>query len=431
MQVATAARRLTFTRGRALTTLATHRVGFVLALIAIYAFDAWALSPDGQIGDGSLRAFLFTMVAGIVAVTWYSLGDRTRGAVELGAGLIASSAIGAVVAPRIQESGFAVGDVSGVLALGGSLLLIVTGTTKLLHSARSGWARLLAIPFAWILVEFVVMPVAFAVYATNAPHPAPTMSSPAQHGIYFEDIALTTEDGVTLSAWYVEGDNGSGVVMFHGAGSTKANVLEHAALLAEEGYSLVLLDARGHGASDGPIMDWGWYAASDAAPAIEFLDERVEGRIGLFGLSMGGESAITAAAVDERIAAVVSEGAGNRTTADHAAHAESLMDRLALAQSWITYTIADVLTPASPPMALDDAMRAVSPQGVLLISGRDDLEVEANMTWARAGGDTARVWVLRDTPHTAGYVTHPKKYEDKVIGFLNDNLLEEGSDEDV
>ena len=425
MQIAPARSQVAVSRDRTRTLVSEYYVPGALALIALYAFGEWVLSSASEIGDGSLRAFLLAIAAALLAVIWLPReGGPTRAWLELIVGATATPAIGAVVGPRIQEFGFSIEDVAGVAAAAGGLLLLATGATKLVRHAGSGWRRLLAIPIAWLLVEFVMMPVGFGVYATNAPHPVLGTSTPAQFGMSFEEIALMTEDGVELSAWYVEGDNGAGIVMLHGAGSTKANLVEHASILAERGYSLLLLDARGHGASEGPIMDWGWFAAADVAPAIEFLDERTDGRIGLFGLSMGGESAITSAAVDERIAAVVSEGAGNRTTADVAAHAESLMGRIAVAQSWLTYTIADLLTPATPPMALDDAMKMVSPQPVLLISGRDDAEVEANMTWARAGGDAVSIWVLRDTPHTAGLATHPEMYKDKVVGFLDEGLLD-------
>ena len=61
---------------------------------------------------------------------------------------------------------------------------------------------------------------------------------------------------------------------------------------------------------------FGRRGARDVAAAIDFLSSRPEvnkNRIGGIGLSVGGETMITAAAGDDRLAVVVSEGAGERS----------------------------------------------------------------------------------------------------------------------
>jgi len=68
-------------------------------------------------------------------------------------------------------------------------------------------------------------------------------------------------------------------------------------------------------------MDFGWYGDQDVAAAVDFLASRPEvtgGRIGVVGISTGGEEAIGAMAADPRIRAVVADGATNRTAADKA-----------------------------------------------------------------------------------------------------------------
>ena len=58
-------------------------------------------------------------------------------------------------------------------------------------------------------------------------------------------------------------------------------------------------------------MDLGWWGEVDVPAAVTFLAAREEiddARIGVVGLSMGGEQAIGALAVDPRIRVVVAEG---------------------------------------------------------------------------------------------------------------------------
>ena len=61
--------------------------------------------------------------------------------------------------------------------------------------------------------------------------------------------------------------NGAAVVLLHGAGSTRSNVLDQAAVLARHGFGVLIIDARGHGDSAGRAMDFGWHGDADVAAA--------------------------------------------------------------------------------------------------------------------------------------------------------------------
>ena len=126
---------------------------------------------------------------------------------------------------------------------------------------------------------------------------------------------------MALSGWYVPSRNGAAVVLLHGAGSTRSAVLPHAVVLADDGFGVLLYDARGHGRSQGRAMDFGWYGDLDVAAAVDFVAGQAgvePGRVAALGLSMGGEEALGAAASDPRIRAVVAEGATTRVAGDKA-----------------------------------------------------------------------------------------------------------------
>ena len=65
-------------------------------------------------------------------------------------------------------------------------------------------------------------------------------------------------------------------------------------------------------------MELGWYGDQDVSGAVSFVAAQpdVTTAIGVIGLSMGGEEAIGAAATDDRIDAVVAEGATDRVSGD-------------------------------------------------------------------------------------------------------------------
>ena len=87
-------------------------------------------------------------------------------------------------------------------------------------------------------------------------------------------------------------------------------------MLVRHGYGVLLFDRRGEGASEGDPNMWGWGGERDIHAAVDFLQHRPDvdpDRIGGIGFSVGGELMLQAAAENDGLAAVVSEGAGHRS----------------------------------------------------------------------------------------------------------------------
>jgi alpha-beta hydrolase superfamily lysophospholipase len=87
----------------------------------------------------------------------------------------------------------------------------------------------------------------------------------------------------------------AGIVILHGAGSSKENHHDFARAALGAGFAALAFDQRGHGASTGPMGD---EALDDIAAMTALLRERIgdpEAPIGLRGSSMGGYLALLAA----------------------------------------------------------------------------------------------------------------------------------------
>jgi pimeloyl-ACP methyl ester carboxylesterase len=267
-----------------------------------------------------------------------------------------------------------------------------------------------------------------AVAATNVPPTAVGATTPGESGLPFSEVRFATADGISLAGWYIPSRNRAAVVLLHGAGSTRSSVLENAVVLARHGYGVLLFDARGHGRSDGRAMDFGWYGDQDVAAGVSFLQAQPtvnDESIAAVGLSMGGEEAIGAAAHDERIRAVVAEGATNRISADKAWLSDDFGWRGALQEGLdrLTYGLTDLLTTAEQPIALHDAVTASAPRPVLLIAGGDLAdEAHAGRYIQSASPGTVDLWVVPGTGHTAALDNHPSQWEQRVTTFL-DNAL--------
>ena len=140
-------------------------------------------------------------------------------------------------------------------------------------------------------------------------------------------------------------------------------------------------------------------------------------------MSMGGEQAIGAAGADHRIRAVVAEGATGRTRADAAWMASDAGGWLARGFGLVAYTATDLLTAASPPPTLREAVAATAPHPTLLIAGAGEIDAARHI---QAGAPhTVELWELPDTGHTQGLAHLPDEWEQRVIAFLDAALASE------
>lgn len=104
----------------------------------------------------------------------------------------------------------------------------------------------------------------------------------------FTNLTFKSKRGVEIDAWYSTVANAKGTVcLFHGLTSNKAYYLPEARFFRDHGYNVLLLDFRGHGKSGGMKTTLGYDEAEEIKLACDFLKSKNEGRIFLFGGSMG------------------------------------------------------------------------------------------------------------------------------------------------
>lgn len=378
------------------------------------------LGADGPPGWRVLWVAVVLAVAG--AVLWRT-GRRAAGWSALALGVV-GAAVGLGVGVRhATTEGLSVDTTAGLLALTAGLVLLVAGWRRLTSGRRARVAVALAV-VTFVVAVVVLSSAVPALLVTNVPEIHNSGRTPAEVGLEHRDVRIETDDGVSMAAWYVPSNNGAAVVLRHGAGSTRSDVLQHAAALAGGGYGVLLTDARGHGDSTGRAMDFGWYGDEDLAAAVSFLAERRDvdpARIGVVGLSMGGEEAIGAAGSDRRVRAVVAEGATARTLADKDWYADEYGTRgeLQLLLERLQYGLTDVLTAAGPPAPLRTAVSDANARFLLVAAGEVPDEQHAAAHLRVAAPDRVDVWVVEEADHTAGLRVDPAGWERRVVDFLD------------
>jgi dienelactone hydrolase len=395
-------------------------------VVVVMAVEGAALALLAGL-DGS-AVWQVARVLVILAVTagavWFTgrAGRAGRGAIAVLSGIAGTVAGAGVGGAHLAKAGLDAAAVVAVIVLAAGLFLLIWGAVALVRAVPRWW-RLLAIPVALAVAQFVLLPLTEAVYATNVPPGLPGTGTPARYGLTYQDVTFRTGDGVRLSAWYIPARNGAAVVLLPGSGSTRTAVLGQAAVLARHGYGALLVDGRGHGRSGGHAMDFGWWGGRDLAAAVSFLARQPgvqAAKIAVLGESMGGEQALAAMGADPRIRAVVAEGATGQQYADHGWRPRDVTGVIDRGVDWVQYTAAGLISGAPRPMSIPDAIRAAAPRPVLIIAGGAVASEPAAARWFRAASPaTVQVWVVPHAGHTQGLATAPQAWETHVIGFLN------------
>ena len=191
----------------------------------------------------------------------------------------------------------------------------------------------------------------------------------AQPPLPAENVEIAGE-GVVLKGWLFRaaGERRGTIVYLHGMADNRASVVGVAQRYVPRGYDVLAYDSRAHGDSSGDACTYGFYEKRDLMKALDFLQAPL---VAIIGVSLGAAVAIQTAALDTRVASIVSISTFSdlRTVASERApffaSGANIRDALALAETQGHFVVDEV----SPVKA---AAHLSIP--VLLIHGAEDHE---------------------------------------------------------
>jgi pimeloyl-ACP methyl ester carboxylesterase len=301
---------------------------------------------------------------------------------------------------------------------------------------RAFWKRILVWMVFWNVVPLVLLYFLIGTIAADKmtkPRRVFTASyTPALLGLPYEDVQFAAKDGqAQIAAWYVPSvENTRAVVVVHGRNASRTELflghsIDLARALHEAGFSVLLIDLRGHGQSSDGRFTFGLQERYDVEGAVDWLAVHgyQPGQIAVMGVSMGSAAAIGAAAEDERIGALVSDSG----------YAEV---RSLIQSRWTEETsLPDIFLPSTRLMIrlkygyditasrpVED-LRAVAPRPILLIHCSNDLDIPyAQVQQLQAAAPSAQLWTIPTCLHGQSYNANPAAYEDHLIPFLMGSL---------
>jgi uncharacterized protein len=246
------------------------------------------------------------------------------------------------------------------------------------------------------------------------------------------DAAVRSADGALLRAWSIRPASGSGdaVILLHGQAANRGVMLGSADLFLRNGYSVLLPDARDHGASGGPIATYGVLESGDLRLWLNWIETSYAPRC-VYGLgdSMGAAELLDSLAKVPEFCAVVAESTFSNFR-------EAAYDRIGQqfgTGPWLGRTL---LRPAIDEGLLYTRMRygidlsqasperavAASHVPVLLIHGLADTNLPPRHSERIKAIDPAvELWEPQGAGHCGASAAEPQEYQRLVLGWFRNH----------
>jgi pimeloyl-ACP methyl ester carboxylesterase len=250
-------------------------------------------------------------------------------------------------------------------------------------------------------------------------------ATPADFEMPFEDVAVTTSDGLTLRGWFVPSWNGATVLLVHGYKDSRGNLLGVARILHRHGYGVLLASLRAHDASDGETISFGHHEIKDLAAWHAHLGARpdVDGsRLGILGVSLGGTIAIRYASETPSVAALVADSAFSsiEDTIENSIRFFTGLPPFPFApliEFWTEREL-DIVVEEIDAKAW---IGRIGPRPVFLLQGGADVVIspESGAKLYEAAADPKELWFDPELGHTQFLKRRPDEFERRVVGFFH------------
>jgi pimeloyl-ACP methyl ester carboxylesterase len=238
--------------------------------------------------------------------------------------------------------------------------------------------------------------------------------------IPFQKVKLITKDGLQLAAWYTPPKNGAVILVAHGYNDNRPEYIY--SMLTRHGYGVLAWDFRAHGDSEGELTTIGYNEQMDVEAALDYAltQEGVE-HIGAWGGSMGAATVVLTASKQTEIEAVISDSGFTALEDVFAGSSDNDFLTSFLLMSSRFHSGVDMadIRPV-------DVIGNISPRAVFIIDGWTDPDTTVSFPHRlyEAANEPRQIWVEEGVPHLGMLANNPQKYENKVIAFFDEWLLD-------
>jgi uncharacterized protein len=244
------------------------------------------------------------------------------------------------------------------------------------------------------------------------------------------DVSIPTRDGATLSGGSIRPRHGNGnvVILLHGLGDNRAGMIGYMEMLLRHGFSVLMPDARAHGASGGQLATYGLLESRDIHEWFRWLQANQHpGCIFGFGESLGAAELLESLAAEPDFCAVAAESS-------FSSFREIGFDRVGQffgTGPWLGSTVlrpilevAFVYADWRYKMNFDqlspERIVATPPVPVFLIHGQNDRNIPIRHSRRIASeNSTLTLWEVPDTDPCGAMTTSPDDFERRVTAWFD------------
>ena len=258
---------------------------------------------------------------------------------------------------------------------------------------------------------------------------------PTQYGLPKPTVVEVPGNGVKLASWYFPNPRKErcAVIMLHGFGGARGEVVGAAPLFWDRGCDLLMYDSRGHGDSSPALLTFGPHEKDDLVAAIAWLSRRTklpDSRIGLIGWSYGAAVSIQAAAKVPGIAFVIADSSYSSLEDIARVQADNQFG------AWAKVFVPGALFIAGKRAGFDPgnasplkAIAAVKAPVLLIHSRQDGFTPYQHSEKIYAASDKTRTRLVIpawSAPHAESFLKNPAGYTMVVDRFIKEFRLPPG-----
>lgn len=257
----------------------------------------------------------------------------------------------------------------------------------------------------------------------------PVTILPDAFGLPSETVQFHATDGVGLEGWKISADPSKPwIILCHGVGSNRSDLLQIAAGLHAARFNLFLFDFRGHGGSAGRVTSFGWLEQRDLEGALAFLGQQADipaQPYGIYGISMGGAVALMTAAQDERLGTVAADSPYSNLEATLGRHLTLMYPLPKVPFLWFVLATYRLRFGVWPKQLSPQASAVqLAPRAVLLLHGGADPRMPLEDAQAMASGISGpkELFVVPGAGHLESFAYAPQEYVARLVGFFESHL---------
>lgn len=253
-------------------------------------------------------------------------------------------------------------------------------------------------------------------------------------------------DGLQIAAWYIPSEeNQKAIILVHGRDNSRSNgfgnlFVSFANDLHKAGFSVLMIDLRGHGESADARFSFGIKERNDILGGVDWLKAKgyQPGKIGVLGYSLGAASVIGAASDEQAIGAIWIDSAyaDIKSVIEKSWVTESGLPQVFLysTEAMIRVLYGYDIT-ASRPI---DEIGKIAPRPIFVAHCQQDNTIPiSHMDRLLSVAKNTQTWVIANCDqhtvgkdlvpeklngHALGYNIQPEVYTPKVIQFFKEGL---------